>query len=111
MKYLFKGTILVFLLAFLGGCTSYEQIKQPPTGSDKAKVERFDFMESNWSYLNNRWIVTQTIKPEDLVHVYDMPYDQAKSEITEFVTIEHNYNWFHRFIISIYLNPIRFYVP
>lgn len=110
MKYLLKGTMLALLLSMLSGCVSYEQIKQPPTGSDQAKIARFDYMESNWSYLNNRWIVAQTVMPEDIVKAYGIPYDQANSEVTEFVELEHDYNWFHRFIISIYLNPIRFYV-
>lgn len=102
--------ILCLFLTLLSGCITYEQVKQPPTGSDQEKIERFDYMESNWSYLNNRWIVAQSILPQDIVQAYGIPQGQAKAEVIEFVELQHDYNWFHRFIISIYLNPIRFYV-
>lgn len=110
MKVFLRFLSLIVLLTALNSCITYEQIQQPKTGSDYAKINRFDYMESNWSYLNNRWIVDQTVMPEDMVHIYGIPYDQAKAEVVEFVELEHNYGWFHRFMISIYLNPIRFYV-
>ncbi len=110
MKDLLKTVIVLSLLVMLTGCISYEQITEPKIGSDQSKTERFEYMESHWSYLNNRWIVAETVMPADLVHAYGIPYDQAKSEIDEFVEMEHSYSWFHRFVISLYLNPIRFYV-
>ncbi len=110
MKYLLKATMLLTLLVSLTGCITYEQIKQPAEGSDQEKIARFDYMEGNWSYLHSRWIRGQAIMPEDLVHIYGIPVDQAKSDINEFVYSQYNYNWFHCFLLSIYMDETRFYI-
>ncbi|HBM15057.1 MAG TPA: hypothetical protein DD381_01705 [Lentisphaeria bacterium] len=110
MKYFFRAIIFTILLAVLSGCISYDQITQPTSGSDRDKIARFDYMETNWSYIHGRWMLGQRIMPEELEHGWGISYPQAKEEVDEFVKLQYNYNWFHCFLISIYLNEIRFYV-
>ncbi len=103
--------LCLFLISLLfGGCITYEKISPPTSGTNQEKISRFDYMEGNWSYFNNRWIRNQKVKPELLVRTFSIPYDQAKAEEVEFVESQYNYNWFHRFLISIYLNQPDFYI-
>lgn len=106
--------LAVFSLAMttilLVGCTTMKEIKPPQSGSDQAKAIRFEYMQTQWSYLNNSWIKGQRVYSEELERLYKIPGEQAKSEVKEFVTIQRDHCGFRRFILSIYVNQFRYYV-
>ncbi len=106
--------LAVFSLAIIttlwAGCTTMQEIKPPQGGSDQAKATRFEYMQTQWSYLNNSWIKGQRVYPEALKRLYNIPEEQAKSEMKEFVTLQRNHCGFRRFILSIYLNHFNYYV-
>ena len=103
----FSLTITTILLA---GCTTMQEIKSPQSGSDRAKATRFEYMQTQWSYLNNSWIKGQREYPEDLERLYKISEEQAKSEMKEFVTMQRSHCGFRRFILSIYINQFSYYV-
>jgi len=101
---------LVMTTILLSGCTTMQEIKPPQSGSDQAKVTRFEYMQNQWSYLNNGWIKGQKVYPKDLERLYMISEEQAKIEIKEFVTLQRNHCGFRRFILSIYVNHFSYYV-
>lgn len=101
---------LAITIIALAGCTTMQEIKSPQSGSDQAKSARFEYMQTQWSYLNNGWIKGQRVHPEDLRRLYDISEEQAKSEMKEFVTMQRSHCGFRRFILSIYVNQFSYYV-
>ncbi len=110
MKRILSVFSLIIALTLLTGCITMKEIKPPQSGSDQAKATRFEYMQDQWSYLNNSWIKGQRVYPEDLERLYKISGEQAKNEMKEFVNIQRNHCGFRRFILSIYVNQFRYYV-
>ena len=102
--------ILAIMTILLTGCTTLQEIKPPQSGSDQAKATRFEYMQNQWSYLNNAWIKGQRVYPETLERLYKISEEQAKSEVKEFVILQRNHCGFRRFILSTYVNHFSYYV-
>lgn len=110
MNRILAGLTLALVAVLLAGCTTMQEIKPPQSGSDQAKATRFEYMQNQWSYLNNGWIKGQRVYPEGLEGLYKISKEQAKSEIKEFVVLHRNHCGFRRFILSIYANHFSYYV-
>lgn len=110
MKHMLIVLGLISVVTLLAGCITMQEIKPPKSGSDQTKVARFDYMGDKWSYLNNTWISGERVYSEDLVRLYKIPEDQAKSEMREFVNLQREHSGFRRFMLSIYVDHFEYYV-
>lgn len=110
MNRVIAGFRLVITTIILAGCTTMQEIKSPQCGSDQAKSDRFEYMQTQWSYLNNSWIKGQKVYPENLERLYKISEEQAKNEVKEFVTMQRHHCGFRRFILSTYINQFSYYV-
>ena len=110
MKKYFAFVCLALALLF-SSCVSQQQI--PPAKrltDDSEKITRFDYMEENWSYLKNDWVTGKEITPFVLMKTFNIPREQATSEIEEFKNIQTNFNWFQRLFSYASLRGVRFYI-
>lgn len=107
-----KAVILFSLLLSLviAGCIHQQQIPPPTEGTNHNKIQRFYYMQDNWSYLNNNWIVSQRVTPYALEAIFKVSEKEAQSDVSQFVMIQKRYNGFERFLTSIDIYGIRFYV-
>ena len=102
---------LLIVLLSLAGCISQQQIPPAPRVSDDLeKVQRFDFMQQRWSYMNDTWVTAEKVTPYVLMETFHIPREQAANEIKEFESLQKNYNWFQRFFSYINLRGVRFYI-
>jgi len=101
---------LLFLSITIAGCLHQQQIPPPVEGTNQNKIQRFYYMQDNWSYLNNNWIISKRITPYNLEAIYKISDKEAQSDVSQFIMIQKKYNGFERFLISVDLYGIRFYI-
>jgi hypothetical protein len=99
----------VFVVSLMG-CMSKQPLSIPQEGNYQNKLTRFYYMQDNWSYLNNDWITGQKVTSGMLQKNYDIGSKVAVDEVKEFKRIQWHYSGFQRFLESIYIINVRYYI-
>jgi len=104
------AVILLIVVSVTAGCVHEQRISPPTSGRNRFKIDRFYYMQNRWSYLNNNWIVAKNTSPELLSLSFGIPQKTAKKDVGEFVRSQRHYTGWDRFLASINLRDINFYV-
>ncbi|HJO96076.1 MAG TPA: hypothetical protein QF753_21975 [Victivallales bacterium] len=102
--------ILLIAFSLATGCVHEQRINPPKSGRNRFKIDRFYYMQNRWSYLNNNWIVSENTSPELLGLRFGIPKKLAKKDVSEFISTQRAYSGWDRFLASINLRNINFYI-
>ncbi|MCP4179116.1 MAG: hypothetical protein GY756_15255 [bacterium] len=102
--------ILLIAISITTGCVHEQRINPPNSGRNRFKIDRFYYMQNRWSYLNNNWIVSENTSPELLGLRFGISEELAKKDVSEFIISQRNYSGWDRFLASINLRNINFYI-